>query len=163
MGFSEQVKSERNYAQSMLVTIVKDERGVGESAENLKCWTSQAAHANSFVNTRYTAEWGKMCEEINTARNYITQLWVSGFASPSDDAKLWTKALLCRWQLGLLGMFVPGVLHECLWCFLDWGKDSQKIQLSSCLKNLPFRARVRFNTETPRAEHTGQISDAVSP
>lgn len=56
MGLSEQVESERNHDQSMLVTIVKDERGVGESAGNLKCWTSQAAHTDSFVNARYTAE-----------------------------------------------------------------------------------------------------------
>lgn len=56
MGLSEQVESERNHDQSMLVTIVKDERGVGESAGNLKCWTSQAAHTDSFVNTRYTAQ-----------------------------------------------------------------------------------------------------------
>lgn len=73
MGLSEQVESERNHAQSMLVTIVKDERGVGESAGNLKCWTSQAAHTDSFVNVRYTAAWGKnVSKETNMARNYFT-------------------------------------------------------------------------------------------
>lgn len=55
MGLSEQVETESNHDQSMLVTIVKDERCVGESAGNLKCWTSQAAHTDSFVKARYTA------------------------------------------------------------------------------------------------------------
>lgn len=56
MGLSEQVESERNHAQSMLVTTVKAERGMAGFAENLKCWTSQAAHTDSFVKARYTAE-----------------------------------------------------------------------------------------------------------
>ena len=55
-GFQNRRQPERNHTQSVPATIAKDERVVGEPAGDLKRWTSQTAHTDFFVNTRYAAK-----------------------------------------------------------------------------------------------------------
>lgn len=110
MGLSEQVESERNRAQSMLITIVKDERGVGESTGNLKCRTSQAVHTNSFVHARYTAEWGKKTrQEITSLSRWFQDLLALVMMANTEQKH-----------------FAVGARLECLGCL------SQRSSLCDC-------------------------------